>query len=895
MIEQPRKKLIEVALPLDEINAACKADKDRKTGTIRNLHKWFAPMPMPALRALLFASLVDDPQEDEKRAYLLDVIKRLVVSGADAPCEAVLSEAKGIIASGYPEGTPVVADPFCGGGSTLVEAQRLGLETFGSDLNPVPALIARALTEVLPAVHNGQPLHPQGASAEGEGLFTIAKKPFAGYDGLIQDLLYYAKRIRDEARVELGAYLLSRPGEQTLYWAWARQITCPNPACGQATALATSFWLSKQKGGRAWIEPRLNADGLLDLRVITGQAEGQAPAAPKTGRGGNFECLVCRGLIEEKYVMSEGQAGRMDLRMMAVCILVDGKKCYREPTSEDRRAAAEVPRIDDFPRVVLPDIPRWFSGPRFGIQTQEDLYTPRQLLVLDTLARLVRRSYQDVLDDGGTELWAQAVTTLLGLVLGKAAAYGSSQARIQQGAGGSNRAVPAFGRHDVPMTWDFPEINLLSDDSANWMQVTATVCRAVVQAPSGAGTVVRADARSAPLPIPSFIATDPPYFDAIGYADLSDYVYVWHRRALRERFPDLYGTAATPKIGELTAIPSHHGGKDEARDYFIAGFTDAFLRLKNNSASDLPLLVVYASKEQDGGREEETRWSSILTAMIAADLEITGTWPIHGAKGSRMIGIGTNAVASYVVMVCRPRSAAAMRTSLADFNRALRRELRPAIQGFQAAGVLPVDLAQAAMGPGMQVYSRYKAVLDQAGSPIPVEQALRLINASLSEVLDEQQGDLDAYSRFAVGWWEANGWNEAPFGDADKAARPQGLSVDDLVRAEVAKYPRPGFVKVLGDGDLDRTWSPENDSRPSAWEAVHHLTDRLIDGGGAVEAGRLMAGLGTYRDSAQALVYRLHDIAAKKNRFQDQERYNALIGSWSDLLAISATEKEGLF
>jgi len=343
-------------------------------------------------------------------------------------------------------------------------------------------------------------------------------------------------------------------------------------------------------------------------------------------------------------------------------------------------------------------------------------------------------------------------------------------------------------------------------------------------------------------------------------------------------------------------MPGRHGNsRAAARTYFIEGFTETFRNLQLSLAPGLPMIVVYASREQKGGGDEETRWSSILTAMVLADLQITGTWPILGTTDRRMVGQGTNAVATYVAMVCRPRPASAGTCSLGDFNRALRRELKPAVHDFQAAGILPVDLAQAAMGPGMQVYSRYREVVDQAGKRVSVDQALRLINAALGEVLDEQEGELDPYSRFAVTWWERHGWNAAPFGEADQLARPQGLSVDDVVRSGVAGYPKAGFVAALGAEELNRTWRPSADSRPTAWEAVHHLADRLIVGGGTLQAARLMGQLETLRDPAQALVYRLHAIAARKNRPKDQERYNALIGSWSDLLALSATEKDGLF
>ncbi|MGY2084861.1 DUF1156 domain-containing protein [Blastococcus sp. SYSU DS0539] len=902
------KKLIEVALPLDEINAACKADKDRKTGTIRNLHKWFAPMPLPAWRALLFAALVDDPADDEKRAYLLDVIKRLVASGANVPDDAVVKEAREIIRSQFPDGLPTVMDPFCGGGSTLVEAQRLGLPTFGSDLNPVPALISRTLTDLLPKIFGRQPLHPdqietptrRGARRSEPAALTLDDAPpgtrtYDSFGGLARDVTHYAEAIAEDTVRELTPYYPSLPGETPVAWLWARTVTCPNPACGIETVLATSWSLSKKKDAFAWIQPSVR-DGVVHLDVVTGMRYDGTPDAPKAGRGASFTCLGCRSVIKEDYVASEGQTGGLGLRMTCVVANRDQARVHRAPTVEDVRAAEQVPAVDDFPDLALPNIARWFSGPRFGLRTQADQYTRRQLQILAATADAVAAVHERLLSDGADKTWADVVTTVLGLAVGRMAQYQSSQVRwFIDSRSGTGQALPAFGRHDMPMQWDFAEPAPTSA-AGSLTGAVKSILAGVTQAGTGDGMVERQDARVARAPGPSLVATDPPYFDAIGYADLSDYFYVWHRRALRAVHPDLYATMAAPKAGELTAIPAHHGNSSEvARRYFIDGFTETFKNLRASLADGLPLLVVYASKEQKGGREEETRWSSILTAIVAAELEITGTWPVLGARDKRMIGLDTNSVAAYVVMACRPRTPTAGTCSLADFNRTLRRELKPAVHDLQAAGILPVDLAQAAMGPGMQVYSRYREVLDQAGQRVPVEQALRLINAALGEVLDEQEGELDAHSRFAVAWWERNGWEAAPFGQADQLARPQGLSVDDVIRAGVAEHPRPGFVQVRGVVGLDREWKPSSDRTPTAWETVHHLADRLIDGGGTLEAGRLMSELGAFRDPAQALVYRLHAIAAKKGWTKDQERYNALIGSWSDLLAVAATEKDGLF
>jgi putative DNA methylase len=904
------RKLIEVALPLDEINAACKADKDRKTGTIRNIHKWFAPMPLPAWRALIFAALIDDPADDEKRAYLLDVIKRLVTNGADLPDIDTMEEACKIIAEQFPEGVPTVMDPFCGGGSTLIEAQRLGLNTYGSDLNPVPVLITRMLTDIAPSVMNRPSLHDTAAQATRASsgsngtaqieLIATAKlrqysAPQRGLTGLAADVRHYASVVHERLQKRLSDAFPHQAGERPLAWLWARTCTCPNPACSVETVLATQWWLSKKQSGLAWMSPRAEM-GVVQIDIVSDRESGAPPPPPKIGRGGSFVCLACNQAIKEPDLIEEAEKQGLGLRLLAVASERGGRRVFRAPTGDDVAAYEGVILPEDAPGLSLGPAKRYVSPPRFGITTFADLFNRRQLLTMIILSDLVAGVYDQVLADGGDETWATAITTMLGLAVGKRAQYGSSLSGWKlDSRGGTGKPERAFPRNDLPMAWDFAEANPLGTAAGSWIQCVETMLDALPLLPAGRGTVVRRSAVEARVDAPALVATDPPYFDAIGYADLSDFFYIWHRRALRRVHPDLYATIAAPKAGELTAFPAHHGDSDRARQYFIDGFTQTFQNLQVSSAEDLPILVVYASKEQKGGPEEETRWSSILTAIVAADLAITGTWPILGTGGSRMRGLGSNAVATYVVMVCRPRPETAGTCSVTNFNRALRRELKPAVHDFQAAGILPVDLAQTAMGPGMQVYSRYRAVLDQSGERVSVEQALRLINAALGEVLDEQEGELDPYSRFAIAWWEKHGWIPAAFGEADKLARPQGISVDDLIRAEVAYYPKPGFVALLGGGGLERTWQPPADKHATAWEAVHHLADRLIDGGGAMDAGRLMKGLGSFRDPAQALVYRLHDIAAKKGRTKDQERYNALIGSWSDLLAVAASERDGLF
>ncbi|WP_262285935.1 DUF1156 domain-containing protein [Micromonospora sp. MA102] len=895
------RKLIEVALPLDEINAACRADKERKTGTLRNLHKWFAPMPLPAWRALLFAALVDDPGDEDKRIYLLDLIKRLVANGADLPDQDTLDEAKSALAKQFPDGFPTVMDPFCGGGSTLVEAQRLGLPSYGSDLNPVPALISRALTETLPKVRGRSQIIPvrtiekRSTSTSDQqadllpGLETAKPESASGYDGLVSDLRYYGNVVLEELTAAVGTNFPRQDQEQPIAWIWSRTAICPNPACGIETVLATTWWLSKKKNDLAWIEPGIEG-GRVSLKVISGQHQGEAPLSAKIGDG-VFACIACSATLSGDYLRGQGRNGLMGLRMIAVVVDVPRsgrpQRVYRAPT-DGEIAAADIPDAPDEAAIPINPKGQSIRVPLYGLTTWASLYTPRQMLVLTSLAAAIRNVHKRVIVDGGDADYADAITTLLGLALGKMAQSNSTQTRWYLRPTSNSKAVQAFDRNDLPMMWDFAETYYASESVGSWKTVIDSVIRSLAYAPNGEGLVRQQDARTAHRP-GALIATDPPYFDAIGYADLSDYFYVWHRLALRDVHPDLYVSLAAPKTGELTAIAGHHGGnKDAAKRYFIQGFTEVFTNLQRSMAPDLPLIVVYASKEQKGAGDEQTRWASILTAMIQAKLEITGTWPIHAARSARMIGIGTNAVAAYIAMTARPRPATAETCSLGEFTRALRRELGSAVREFQAASILPVDMAQAVMGPGMAIYSRYSSVLDQRGEPLSVDVALRIINSVFGEVQDEQEGELDADSQFAVTWWHKHGWGEATFGEADALARPKGLGVDDVVRAQVVTS-KAGKVAALGREGLDRSWDPLTDVRPTAWEAAHHLVDRLIDGGGEAEAAVLLDKL-TQRglaDSARALTYRLAALAADTKRTKDEERYNALIDAWTRLVALS--------
>lgn len=888
-----KRKLIEVAIPLDAINAACKADKDRKTGTIRNLHKWFAPMPLPAWRALLFATLVDAPEEGEERDRLLRLTEALVESGADLPPEAILQSAREEIQRCWPQGVPPVLDPFCGGGSTLVEAQRLGCESIGSDLNPIPVLISTVLTELLPKT-SGQPaLHePVGALPTGD---------FA-HSGIVEDVSYYARAVEARVRSEMDAcYPAPAPNRETLLWLWCRSAKCPNPACGVETPLTTSWVVSKRKGDEQWVVP-LVRDGRV--RFVVEGPVGEPPPSPKVGRGATFTCVACGATIDEAYLMRLGKDRGLGLRLIgAVDVTPDGRR-FRCATDEEEAAALAVVAPEGAADAPLPTNTQYSSPPLFGLSTHASLYTTRQLRLLASFASAVDAITEDVRADGGDETRVLTVAAILGLAVGKLAQYASSQSLIRLRDSGT-KAESGFTRGDFPMTWDFCEINPFASVGASWQQMVTTALRAAVYAPTGHGVVTQGDARVAADDVkqPVVVATDPPYFGHIPYAELSDYFYVWLRPALRNAFPDLFATRAAPKQGELVALTTSHGGsKEDAKQYFVDGFTATFKGLGAAQSPEAPMLVVYAYKEQnarlDGGGVAPG-WEAILEAMIAAGLMVVGTWPVRGTGSTRMRAMASNTLATYVVLVCRPRPSEAPRVTRSDLTRSLRTELASAVAALQHAAIAPVDLAQAVIGPGMEIFSRCSSVVETDGTRVGVAEALALINRTLGEILDEQEGDLDPDSRWAITWYEQYGFEQAPFGEADQLARAKGIAVDDLVRAGIVTSGG-NKVALLERGALREGWDPVTDHRATAWEAVQYLARALMEGGEAAAAD-LYSRLGMLSDPARELAYRLFQIAERRGSSDEAVAYNSVVVSWSEMarlaeaLPATTTSTESLF
>ena len=872
-------KLVEVCLPVEEISAACHRDKDRKTGTIKNVHKWFAPMPTPAWRALLFATLVDDPGDEAGREKLKELIKRLVPADGGPPDDDTLTEAKALIMEATGGNPPTVFDPFCGGGSTLIEAQRLGLPAAGSDINPVPVLITRTLTELLPQVAGRPALVGDPTQLKG-----MTGGPL---DGFLADCHHYAERVRAEVWDKVGHLYPSPAGGGTIIaWLWARTVVCPNPGCQAIAPLVSSFWLSKKKGALTWIEPTdLRPGHSVRFEVKNGSI---GPRITKTiVSRTTARCVVCTEPIPLAHVRVEGKAKRLGQQLMAVVAQYGHGRRYLSPSEAgeppDSGIPSEVPDVELTGKATI-------NVGLYGIETQADLFTNRQLTSLGAFADEVAHIPDRVIADGGDSVLARAIGSLLGLCVSKLAMSSSTQTRWRL-RNVESKAEPAFGRHALPMVWDFAETNPFAGSVGDWQGQVSGTARALPHFAATASTTFQADARVARqhLSVPVLIATDPPYFDQISYADLSDFFYVWLRRSLSRLHGDLFGTLATPKKDELIAVPARYGqASDKTVTYFIDGFTRTFSSLSERMAPDLPMLIVYAHKQEDSDDEgalSSTAWDAMLSAILSAGLRIVGTWPIDATSGSRQIGQDANALASYMVLVCRPQVAAAKPTDRQGFVAALHAELPRAIRKLQEGDLKTIDLGPAAIGPGMEVFSRYSRVIDTTGSAMTVKGALDLISQVTAEVLDEFVGDLDNETRWAMGWFKEHGFEPGGYDDAQKLFVAANASLEGVKRTGIATDAK-GKVRLLRRDELPTGWAPGGDRHLTVWEVTQHLVRRL-DEESESAAAELLAGCGQWAEAARDLAQWLAATSLSTGRSAEAQAQDLLVTSWSQLVRLA--------
>ncbi|HSU05749.1 MAG TPA: DUF1156 domain-containing protein [Acetobacteraceae bacterium] len=938
MVEQrPCRKLIEVSIPLEAINAAAAREKSIRHGHPSTLHLWWARRPLAACRAVLFAQLVDDPsswpdrfpgeaaQETERRR-LHELIARLTPWEA-AKDATILNEARWEIARSVAWGrgeepppaanpdtvrsyllayAPPVRDPFCGGGSTLLEAQRLGLRVFGSDLNPVATLISKALVEVPPRFCGQAPVNPQSRDRP-----ELVAERWTAARSLADDVRYYGRWIRAEAERRIGhlypkATLPDGREATVVAWLWARTVRSPDPAAKAAhVPLVSTFMLSTKKRQQAWIEPKIDRTAATYEFTVHGgtlpsDQAARAKQGTKTSRGASFRCLLTGSPISAEWIKREGKAGRMRYRLLALA--VEGEKGRRYLASTEFHATVaevdrtELPELDQ----KLPRNPRWFAPPDYGYAHFKDLFTPRQLVALATFSDLVQEARKRVehdavaaglasdaapLNDGGegASAYADAVATYLAFALSKLADRGSS---ICTWFTERDSTRPTFARQAIQMTWDFAELNMLLHGTGSFAGAVEWTAESLEGVPdqAEAGVVRRQEAAQGwPAVHAAAINTDPPYYDNIGYADLSDFFYVWLRRTLGAVWTDLLATAVTPKDAELVATPYRHGGKAGAAAFFNSGMSRALQTMQQSASQRVPLAIYYAFKQSEAGKDgiASPGWASFLQAVADSGLSIVGTWPLRTELANRMIGMGTNALASSIVLVCRRRAADSPVIERETFMRALRRELPDAVAAICAAGIGPVDLAQSAIGPGMAAFTRHAAVLEYSGEKMSVRTALALINQVLDDTGKDDDAGYDLPTRFALDWFAESGWEAQPSGQAILVANARNLALTALIRGGLV-IADGGRTRLVRREEMPRRGTAFN--RPATiWQAAQQLARALIaEDGGYDSAARVMARLGN-RDTIRGLAYRLYGLCDRRGWVNEALVWNRLAEEWRSI------------
>ncbi len=934
----PKKKLIEVALPLEAINTASAREKAIRHGHPSNLHRWWARRPLSAARAVIFAQMVDDPSshpelfsteeaQEKERQRLFRLIEDLVL-WENTNNERVLGQARDEIWKSWrrtcsenqdhprakelfdPKKLPAFHDPFAGGGSLPLEAQRLGLESYASDLNPVAVLINKAMIEVPPKFAGRPPVNPVSHKDK-----TLIEREWSGTQGLAEDVRYYGRWMCEEAERRIGhlypkvqitpEMAKERPdlkpyvGKKltVIAWIWARTVKSPNPAFANVEVpLASSFILSTKAGKEAYVEPVVDGDR---YRFTVKIGKPKDPEAVKNGTKlarANFLCLLSGTPIPGDYIKIEGKAGRIGARMMAMVAEGERGRVYLPPTQE-MEEISRTAHLAWKPDIEISGSAQYLGVRPYGMDQFSKLFTLRQLAALTTFSDLVQeareRVKRDALaagmsDDGRDALamdYADAVSMYLGLSLSKAADSNNAVCPWEPTAQCTRQL---FGRQAYTMIWDFAEANPLADSSGGLstnidVSVRSFPILGSSVVPGHAGLVDAVDQKDS---LGKVISTDPPYYDNVPYADLSDFFYVWLRHALKPVFPDLFATVTVPKTQELVAFAYRHQDKNAAGTFFMKGMTRAMQRLAEQAHPGFPVTIYYAFKQAETKSEgtASTGWETFLDAVIHAGFALTGTWPMRTEMTAALKEL-TNSLASSIILVCRPRPAAALTATRREFLTALKAELPVALKHLQRSNIAPVDLAQAAIGPGMAVYTRYAKVLDADGKPLSVREALALINQTLDEVLAEQEGDFDADSRWALAWFEQSGFDQGEYGVAEMLSKAKNTSVSGMVDAGILAS-KGGKVHLLRPSELPVDWNPKTDPRLTAWESVHQLV-RVLEAGGESAAAELVAKLGSEAEIARELAYRLYTVCERKKRSQEALSYNGLVQSWPEITRLA--------
>lgn len=935
-----RKKLIEVSIPLEAINAASAREKSIRHGHPSTLHLWWARRPLAACRAVLFSQLVDDPsswpdrfpteeKQDVERRRLHRIIERMLPWEASND-ENILNEARWEIARSVAWGlgeeppakgdgdailaylqvkAPPVYDPFSGGGSIPLEAQRLGLRAYGSDLNPVAVLIGKALVEIPPKFARRPPVNPKARKELERGHWNGK-----GAQGLAEDVRYYGQWMRDEAEKRIGqlypkATLPDGSEATVIAWLWARTVRSPDPAAkGAMVPLLSSYMLGDKDSRRVWVQPLINsnADDGYSFSIVEGKPSANQLTELKRGNKGGragFTCLLTGAAISFDYIRQQAAAEGLSKRLIGLLVQDGQKRRYISAQGHDVVPTEMVPKelcADGLVTTPAHDVDRL---PMYGMPRWRDAFTPRQLTALSTFASLVSEARdlcinaflaametpsgddEAVQQQRNAEEYGRSIAAYLALSVGRAADYWSTIATwVPTGEFVRN----TFARQAIAMSWDFVESNPFSNATGNWMgSALEWIPKVIERLPAtGEAQISQIVAQKNNYPIrPVAVSTDPPYYDNIGYADLSDFFYVWHRQALGETWPELFRRLLVPKDEELVASPHRHGGRDGAEKFFLSGMRAALTAICNAAHNDVPVVVYYAFKQSEASTDGVTSagWATFLQAAFDAGFAIDGTWPIRTEMGNRVVGRSSNMLASSIVLVCRKRNANASTITRPDFIRLLRRELPEAIDDIRKAGVGPVDMQQSVIGPGMGVFSRYTKVLEDDDSAMPVKTALAIINRVWEEIDQELDAAFDAETQVALAWFATYGFDAKSSGELITLANAKNISSNALFDSEVFEDLR-GKAALTSREKLPKDWSPAKDRRLTIWECVQH-TARVLNAedGGADAAGQLVAQMGPAGDQARKLAYRLFEIATQKGWSQEALIYNELAQEWPRL------------
>lgn len=927
------KKLIEVVLPLDDINIASQNEKQPFTRNHpRSFHIWWARRPFVTARAILFSQLVNDPYEVAKGDKRTKAVKELIelererlfgiirdlVKWENTSNEEVLNKAREEIKKSWietcelnknhpeakelfdPEKLPAFHDPFAGGGALPLEAQRLGLESYASDLNPVPVMINKAMIEIPSMFINHIPIGPIPVN---EKKNPKLHEDWSGIKGLAEEVRRYGIWMHNKAKdklnylypsIKITEEIVKEQPNLNQYlnkelnpiaYIWTRTVRSPNPAYNNVyVPLVRSFDLSTKKGKEVWIEPIISENS-YDFVIRNGKRPEENISGTVCRTGGI--CLLSNTPMPFKYIREEGQKNRLDQKLMAIVCEGKRERVYLSPKYFNDKILDNI-NPDWIPNLEIPDNSRDFKTSNYGMNTFGSLFSKRQLVILNTLSELLKEVEQDIMKFNNKEL-ANAVLTYLSISISRWTDLSNALASWNS----KNQNIRAlFARQAIPMNWDYAELSPFSNVGP-WLSSVDSIVNAFQNlAPFAKGYSLQADAQKQSISNKKVISTDPPYYDNIGYADLSDFFYIWLRKNLKTIYPSLFSTISSPKQEELVATPYRHGNKENAEKFFLDGMTDAMKSLAIQSHDAFPITIYYAFKQSDTKEKgtASTGWETFLAAVINSGLLITGTWPVRTEREARAIGIGSNALASSIVLVCRKRSEEAETISRREFQKELKDEMPDALEAMiggkdGASPIAPVDLAQAAIGPGMGIYSKYKEVLNQDGSVMSVHDALIMINKAVDEYFGDAEGELDEDTRFAIDWFMQYGFSNGTFGEADTLSRAKGTSVDLVKDAGIIESGQ-GKVKLLKWEEYPINWDPTKDNRTPVWEATHHMI-RVLNQKGENDAGYLLSKMPQRTESIRQLAYRLYTLCERKGRAEEARAYNELIGSWHSIVEAS--------